>query len=175
LFSPSSQFPLPFKDILTPTPPNTEKCRIKNAAGETSWVDKDSLKDSERLAREFLFSPSFERLVIAKNYLPSLYTETVELPAGVTELTYRFASNGAYFGIRQYLGVFTPEFLHFMEEKVDLTMLQAIQGTFRTNTSDYQPNMKRSKFFFGYGYVGYQYGKKPLVRATVVFEDGKPP
>lgn len=52
-----------------------------------------------------------------------------------------------------------------MEREVDMTMLQAAQGSLKSGTSDYQSNMKRSKFFFGYGYVGYQYGKKPVVKS----------
>ena len=64
--------------------------------------------------------------------------------------------------------MFSEEFLLFMENEIDKTMLMAAQGSLKSATSDYQLNMKRSKFFFGYGYVGYQYGKRPTVPQSLL-------
>jgi len=100
--------------------------------GKLAWVEKTCLIGNENIALDFLFSENFESIIKTKNVLPHLRTEEsffffffsfsneqmskkkkkkkkAITPDGAKLVTFRFCSNNAYFGIKQYRNVFSEQ------------------------------------------------------------------
>lgn len=142
------------------TPQNVIDFLVETVSGSHEWVGKNHLASRPDLLVGYFMSPDFDRMVMSRNVLPLLYADSCQ-QGDMTVITYRFASNNAYFGVKQYINVFDQAFLKFLENQIDETVRLGSAGGFKPHSYNCTPALKRSKFFFGFAYVDYQYGSKP--------------